>query len=112
MRRLPLLVLLLATACPGGGTKRDSKTTTTTTTTTDDPGTSDAALAARKAYSNPGGMWLPRQMTLPQHAQNFAAMGVAIDPGVLSDPLAAPLGAVVSLDHCTGSFVSPDGLII
>jgi S1-C subfamily serine protease len=57
-------------------------------------------------------MWLPRQMDLPQHVANFEAMGVAIDPKVLTDPLSSPLGAIVSLDICTGSFVSPDGLII
>lgn len=72
----------------------------------------DPALAARRAFQNPGGMWMPRQMTLPVHARNLAAMGVALDAGALADPLGAPLGAVVSLGGCTGSFVSPDGLII
>jgi Peptidase S46 len=72
----------------------------------------DAALAARKAHSNPGGMWMPMQMTLPQHVENFQKMGVAIDSKVLSNPLAAPLAAVISLGGCTASFVSPQGLIV
>ncbi len=69
-------------------------------------------LAARRAFVDPGGMWMPRQMTLPIHAKQFAAMGVSIPVEALSDPLVAPLNAVVSLGGCTGSFVSPDGLVI
>ena len=72
----------------------------------------DPALAARKAYVDPGGMWMPRQMTLPVHARNLTAMGVEIAAETLADPTRAPLGAVVSLGGCTGSFVSPEGLII
>jgi V8-like Glu-specific endopeptidase len=74
----------------------------------------DPTFAARKAYADPGGMWLPRQMLLPQHLENFKAMGVALDPAKLSDPLSAPLAAVVQLSPpgCTGSFVSGEGLIV
>jgi len=72
----------------------------------------DAALEARTAFENPGGMWLPRQLALPVHAEQLRAMGMALDPAALSDPLADPLGAVVELSGCTGSFVSRDGLII
>ena len=104
----------LAAACGGG-----SKTTPTgegplpTGEGTAPDGTpADAALAGRKAYSNPGGMWMPMQMTLPQHMENFQKMGVAIDSKVLSNPLAAPLAAVVSLGGCTASFVSPQGLVV
>jgi hypothetical protein len=57
-------------------------------------------------------MWLPQQMTLAFHVENFRSMGVPIDAKTLSDPLAAPLNAVVSLGGCTASFVSPDGLIV
>ncbi len=76
------------------------------------PAAPDPHLDARKAYSDPGGMWLPRQMTLPLHEQNFQAMGVELDAAKLSDPLNAPLDAVVWLGGCTGSFVSPEGLIV
>ncbi|HEY0989340.1 MAG TPA: S46 family peptidase [Kofleriaceae bacterium] len=72
----------------------------------------DPALGFRLQYSNPGGMWLPQQMTLPLHVETFQNMGVEIDAKTLSDPLAAPLAAVVSLGGCTASFVSPDGLIV
>jgi peptidase S46-like protein len=72
----------------------------------------DPALGFRLQYENPGGMWLPQQMTLPGHVDTFHKMGVALDARTLSDPLAAPLSAVVSLGECTASFVSPDGLIV
>lgn len=72
----------------------------------------DPALGFRLQHSNPGGMWLPQQMTLPAHAETFKNMGVAIDPKNLADPLVAPLAAVVSIGGCTASFVSPDGLIV
>jgi hypothetical protein len=73
---------------------------------------SDPNLAFRLAYSNPGGMWMPQQMTLPGHAENFQKMGVKLDAKTLADPLAAPLSAVVWLGGCTASFVSGDGLIV
>jgi Peptidase S46 len=72
----------------------------------------DPALEARKAFRNPGGMWMPRQMAQPPHAALLASMGVKIPAAKLSDPLAAPLNAVVSLGGCTGSFVSADGLVV
>lgn len=72
----------------------------------------DPHRAAREAYVNPGGMWLPQQMTLPGHAAAFAALGVAIDPATLADPLAAPLGAIVRVNGCSASMVSPDGLLV
>lgn len=72
----------------------------------------DPALGFRLQYTNPGGMWLPQQMTLPFHVENFRNMGIPIDARTLSDPLSSPLNAVVSLGGCTASFVSPDGLIV
>src|SRR5262245_48919019 len=57
----------------------------------------DPALGFRRQYSDPGGMWLPQQMTLPGHVETFRNMGVALDAKALADPLAAPLNAVVSL---------------
>jgi V8-like Glu-specific endopeptidase len=72
----------------------------------------DPALGFRLQYTDPGGMWLPQQMTLPFHVENFRNMGVPIDARTLSDPLSSPLNAVVSLGGCTASFVSPDGLIV
>ncbi|KAB2901800.1 MAG: S46 family peptidase, partial [Kofleriaceae bacterium] len=72
----------------------------------------DPYLEARRAYANPGGMWMPQQMTLPGHAAAFQKLGVKLDPKSLADPLAAPLGAIVRLRGCSASFVSPDGLVV
>jgi len=76
------------------------------------PPVNDPGYEARKAYQDPGGMWMPAQMTLPQHVENFKKMGVALDAKTLADPLADPLAGVVSLGGCTASFVSSDGLIV
>jgi hypothetical protein len=70
------------------------------------------ALAFRLAYSDPGGMWMPQQMTLPGNVDNFKKMGVALDATQLANPLGAPLGAIISLGGCSASFVSPEGLIV
>ncbi len=71
-----------------------------------------AARAFREQHSNSGGMWLPTQMTLPQHASEFEKLGVELPAARLSNPLEAPLGAIVSLGGCTGSFVSDKGLLV
>jgi hypothetical protein len=55
-------------------------------------------------------MWMPKQLLA--HADTLKTLGLAIDPAGLSDPTRAPLGAVVSLGGCTGSFVSDQGLVI
>src|SRR5580698_4215500 len=51
----------------------------------------DAALAARLAYSDPGGMWMPQQIALPQLADTLHSLGVALDAKQLGDPLGEPL---------------------
>jgi len=114
--------LLLAAACSGGtktsssggplGSTRATTGASSTTDATATPAKADPALAFRQQYANPGGMWMPMQMTLPGHVDTFQKMGVALDAKVLADPLAAPLAAVVSLGGCTASFVSPEGLIV
>jgi hypothetical protein len=57
-------------------------------------------------------MWMPSQMTMPQHTEAFSKMGVKLDPKTLADPLQSPLAAVVFLGGCTGSFVSSEGLVV
>jgi hypothetical protein len=116
MKRFLFCSLALTAAC-GGANQSSPVAGGDTQPLAGDPAANpasagDPALAARKAYSNPGGMWMPMQMTLPQHVENFQKMGVSIDPKTLADPLSAPLAAVVSLGGCTASFVSPQGLIV
>ena len=119
MKQTAILCGLVLAAC-GSGTKSPS---TGQTTPADPPAPAapasaapaapaDPALGFRLQYTDPGGMWLPQQMTQPFHVENFRNMGVQLDAATLSDPLASPLNAVISLGGCTGSFVSPDGLIV
>ncbi len=72
----------------------------------------DSALPFRMSYANPGGMWMPQQMTLPGHVETFKNMGVKLDPSTLADPLAAPIAAIVSVGGCSASFVSGEGLVV
>jgi len=66
--------------------------------------------AAGPTFDNPGGMWMPTQMTA--HADTLKKLGLAFDPAELSDPTSFPLGAVVSLGGCSASFVSDQGLVV
>lgn len=61
-------------------------------------------------FENPGGMWMPSQMT--EHAETLRALGVEFTPEDLTDPTAFPMGAVVSLGGCSASFVSDKGLVV
>ena len=114
------VLLLLVAACSGGGNTPPTLGGTLGSThdatglhATGKPAPKpDPNLAFRLQYTNPGGMWMPQQMTLPGHAEAFNKLGVQLDAKLLADPLAAPLGAVVSLGGCTGSFVSGEGLIV
>ncbi|MBK9035100.1 MAG: S46 family peptidase [Myxococcales bacterium] len=113
--------LLLAAACGGGGKKTTTTTGGGTGSNAPGPGDTgggvqvpapDPTAAARHAFANPGGMWMPRQMNHAVHAAALRSLGVTIPAEDLSDPLAAPLNAVVSLGGCTASFVSGQGLIV
>jgi len=55
-------------------------------------------------------MWMPQQ--LPALAATLRALGFAGDPKWFADLTGQPMGAIVSLEGCTASFVSPDRLIV
>ncbi|GAB3039312.1 S46 family peptidase [Oleiagrimonas citrea] len=69
-----------------------------------------ASLGMTQAARADEGMWQPSQ--LPKLAKTLKAEGLKLDPKTLTDLTAYPMGAVVSLGFCTGSFVSPQGLIV
>ena len=56
------------------------------------------------------GMWMPQQ--IPQLAAQLRALGFEGDPNAFADFTGQPMGAIVDLDGGTGSFVSPEGLIV
>lgn len=66
------------------------------------------ALALTAAANE--GMWLPDQ--LPLLAEDLSELGMPTAPAELARLDRAPLGAIVDLDHCSGAFVGPNGLIV
>jgi hypothetical protein len=63
-----------------------------------------APLAAKE------GMFTPGQ--LPEIADDLRAMGLEVSPEKLSDLTDFPMGAIVQLQGCSASFVSPEGLVV
>ncbi len=57
-----------------------------------------------------GGMWMPSQ--IPQLEGVLKKLGLEVDPADLADPTSNTLNAIVSLDGCSGSFISKLGLIV
>ena len=115
MQRLVFNFALLVLVCCGGGQSvkpgGDPDPTPVVAEPVDPaPPAVDPARARREAWGNPGGMWMPRQMG--EQTSLLADLGLEIDAAKLSDLTAPPLSAVVSLGGCTGSFVSPEGLIV
>jgi hypothetical protein len=55
------------------------------------------------------GKWMPQQ--IPALAERLKAIGFQGDPQAFADLTGHPMGAIVFLGNCTGSFVSPDGLV-
>ena len=67
-----------------------------------------AVLLAAPAAADEG-MWLPSQT--PEIAAQLKAAGLVIPAADLADLSKAPMNAIVSLGGCSGSFVSPQGLV-
>jgi hypothetical protein len=76
------------------------------------PDKADPTAPFRRQFTNPGGMWMPAQMTLSQHVDTFKKMGVQLPAEQLADPMREPLAAIVSIGPCTASFVSSEGLLV
>ena len=114
MNRKLLFSMLLLAACGSASAPvtHVAENAPTITAPPATPPSADPFFAYRRAFVDPGGMWLPSQMALPQHADIFKKMGVTLTADQLTDPLADPLAAIVSLGGCTASFVSPQGLIV
>jgi hypothetical protein len=118
MKRNAILSALLVAACGGGNknavTTSDQGPSSSETVETVEAASrpADPKLGYRKQYSNPGGMWMPSQMTLPQHKETFEKMGVRMGADALANPLSDPLASIVSLGGCSASFVSNEGLIV
>jgi Peptidase S46 len=66
------------------------------------------ACAAALARADEG-MWMPEQV--PQLAPRLRELGFSGDAKAFADLTGDPMGAIVSLGGCSGSFVSPDGLV-
>jgi hypothetical protein len=106
MTKLRSVIALLAVAC-------GSPPEIVTAAPPPEPAPDAAAAEAggdKTGFQNPGGMWLPGQ--LPEHGETLKKLGLEIDAQDLSNPMAYPLAAVVSLGGCSASFVSPKGLVI
>ncbi|MFC3096060.1 S46 family peptidase [Alteromonas sediminis] len=69
------------------------------------------AVCATVPFANAGeGMYTPEQ--LPKIEKELRQAGLAVDPAMLSSLTAFPMGAIVDLAGCTGSFVSDQGLVV
>lgn len=93
-----------------GATAACARTQTDTAAVPSSATSAAAPESEATPFENPGGMWMPGQMG--DHADTLKSLGLAYDPGALTDPTAFPLGAVVSLGGCSASFVSEEGLIV
>jgi hypothetical protein len=74
------------------------------------PTAEPVAAPKHPAYEDPGGMWMPEQLTA--QADTLRSLGMEIDPAAMADTKSPVLGAVVSLGGCSASFVSDEGLVI
>lgn len=69
-------------------------------------------VRADEAFVNPGGKWMPHQLAVGSNAENLKNLGATFNLEEFANPTGPYLGAVVSLGGCSGSFVSPNGLVV
>ncbi len=62
------------------------------------------------AASADDGMWMPQQ--IPVLGEELKKLGLQIDPNQFADLTGFPMGAIVAINGCSASFVSPDGLLV
>jgi hypothetical protein len=67
------------------------------------------AIALAMSVAADDGMWMPQQV--PAISEELKKLGLQMDPKQLTDLTGFPMGAIVSLGGCSGSFVSPEGLV-
>jgi hypothetical protein len=56
------------------------------------------------------GMWMPQQ--IPVLGEELKKLGLQIDPNQFADLTGFPMGAIVAINGCSASFVSPEGLLV
>src|SRR6187431_2547801 len=56
------------------------------------------------------GMWMPQQ--IPVLGEELKKLGLQLDPNQFADLTGFPMGAIVAINGCSASFVSPDGLLV
>ncbi len=69
-----------------------------------------STISYADSWINRGGMWPPAM--IGQQEELLESLGLEIPARELSDPTSDTLQGVVSLNGCSGSFVSTDGLVI
>ncbi|WP_370189676.1 S46 family peptidase [Qipengyuania sp.] len=68
------------------------------------------ACAAAAPLAAKEGMFTPGQ--LPEIAEDLRETGLEVAPEALADLTGFPMGAIVQLQGCSGSFVSDEGLVV
>jgi hypothetical protein len=66
-------------------------------------------LAALSASADDG-LWMPQQ--IPALGDELKKLGLQIDPKQFADLTGFPMGAIVAINGCSASFVSPEGLLV
>lgn len=69
-----------------------------------------ALLAFALTATADDGMWMPQQ--IPALRAELEKLGLKIDPNQFADLTGFPMGAIVQLTGCSGTFVSPMGLVV